>query len=71
MLLCDDCPVFTIMDVSSSCILTEGGTVLLTMLEAGGLRELLFRLPMRLAKTGGSLALSPEPGCDIVSIGST
>lgn len=45
--------------------------MLLTMLEAGGLRELLFRLPMRLAKTGGSLALSPEPGCDVVSIGST
>lgn len=58
------------MEESSSCTLTVGAAVLLTTLVACGLRELLFRFPMRLAKTGGSLAPSPEPCCDAVSMGS-
>lgn len=62
------------MEESSSCTLTVGATGLLTMFVAWGLREVLFRFPMRLARTGGSLELSfcpiEEPCWDAVSMGS-
>ncbi|PWA28342.1 hypothetical protein CCH79_00018897, partial [Gambusia affinis] len=42
----------TMMDESSSCTLTTGAVGLLVVLEAWGLRALLLRLTMRLARTG-------------------
>lgn len=67
--------VRTMMDESSSWTLTVGATGLLTVGVACGLREVLLRLPMRLASTGGSLELSvrakAEPCWDAVSMGST
>lgn len=46
------------IDESSSCTLTVGATGLLTVFVACGLRELLLRLTIRFARTGGSLELS-------------
>lgn len=49
---------FTMIDEISSCTLTEGATGLLEVFAACGLRELLLKLTIRLARTGGSLELS-------------